>query len=469
MGLSDMKRYFTGYLPVMLFAALGLRGAPLEELWEERVATVVTVEFFVEGELERQATQTFGTVIDDQGTVIFPSDVISPKAAVTQLTDFRIYRAGAEAADYFLATFLGHDEFTGWAFVRVDDGAAARMLVPITRFESAPPPRIAQELWGIGLRKKEDGFAPYFMSGRVSLIQRLPQLTALLSRSVTGTSLPAFDLEGRFVGLGVSGFGQAYLQFSSRDRGGLPVVMIDPDECAALLLSNEVLPYLDRIPQYSSGRPMVWLGTSGLQPLDPEVATYLGLDNSAALVISDVLANSPAEAVGLKARDVIVALEGNPLPGLKPARAVVDYFQREVDRRRPGDVMTLGVIRGGERLTIQAELKDAPPLPRELPRRYFERLGFTLRDFAYVDGAARRVGVADHEGVIVNFTKPGGPAALAGLQVDDWIRRIGAVEIRGLDDAMNALDFIEEGSGSQSCLIVVDRAGQSVQLTLKTN
>jgi hypothetical protein len=62
MGLSDMKRYFTGYLPVMLFAALGLRGAPLEELWEERVATVVTVEFFVEGELERQATRRRRTI-----------------------------------------------------------------------------------------------------------------------------------------------------------------------------------------------------------------------------------------------------------------------------------------------------------------------------------------------------------------------------------------------------------------------
>jgi len=464
-----MKRHFTAYLLFLILAALGASGAPLEELWQERIASVVSVEFFVDGELERQSTQTFGTVIDAQGTIIFPAEVINPKAATSQLNSFRVYRPGADAAEYWPATFLGHDELTGWAFVRVNDANAVRALTPITSYGVSPAPRIAQELWGIGLRKKEDGFAPYFLSSHVSLVQRLPQATALLARPVTGTSLPAFDREGRFAGLGVSGFGQAYLQFSSLDRGGLPVVLIDPDECAALLLADEVLPYLNRIPQSINGRPMVWLGTSGLQPLDPEVAAYLGLNDRTGLVVSEVLENSPAAFAGLMSRDVIVAIDGKPLPRLKPARAVMDYYQREVDRRSPGDVMTLGVIRDGRQLTVQAKLQDAPPLPRELPRHYFERLGFTLRDFAYVDGAARHVPMANHQGVIVNFIKPGSPAALAGLQADDWIRRIGATEVRGLDDAMNALDFIEEGAGPQSCLVVVDRGGQQVQLTIKTN
>lgn len=441
----------------------------MEELWQERLASVVTVEFFVDGELERQTTQTFGTVIDEQGTIIFPSEAISSKAAVSQLTDFRVYRPGADATEFLPASFLGHDELTGWAFVRVNDAKAARALTPITRFGSNSEPRVAQELWGIGLRKKDDGFAPYFLSSRVSLTQRLPQATALLTRAVTGTSLPAFDAEGRFVGLGVSGFGQAYLQFSSRDRGGLPVVLIDPDECAALLLASEVIPYLDRIPKNVNGRPMVWLGTSGLQPLDPEVAAYLGLEGSAGLVVSDVLENSPAAAAGVMPRDVIVSIDGQPLPRLKPARAVVDYYQREVNRRYPGDVMTFELIREGQTITRKIELQDAPPLPRELPRWYFERLGFTLRDFAYVDGAARRVPVAEHQGVIVNFIKPGGPAALAGLQADDWIRQIGTMQIRGLDDAVNALNFIEEGAGPQNCSVVVDRDGQPTQLTIRTN
>lgn len=464
-----MMRLSYWKLLIVVVVAGWCRGASLEDLWSERTASVVAVEFVSEGELERHSTQTFGTVIDDRGTIIFPVAVIDAKTAVSQLTDFRVYRPGSAARDYLAADYLGYDEFTGWAFVRVRDALAANTLTPITRFGTAPMPRIAQELWGVGLRKKEDGFAAYFLSGRVSVVQPLPQNTALLTRTVTGTGLPAFDAAGRFVGLGVNGFGQAYLQFSARDRSGLPVVMIDPDECAALLLADEVVPYLHRVPENVYGRPLVWLGATGLQPLDPEVAAYLGVGGGAGLVVGEVLEGSPAAAGGLLPRDVVVAIDDRSLPGLKPPRMLVEYFQREVNRRRPHESMGLGVLRGSESRKITVTLEDAPLLPRELPRHYFERLGLTLRDFAYVDGAARHVAAADHGGVIVNFIKPGSPAASAGLLTDDWIRRIGDAAVRNLDEAKQKLEFIETGTGVQHCVIVVDRAGQATRLTLKTN
>lgn len=462
------RRYFAFLLLLAVAYGRGL-AADLEELWKERVSSVVSVEFSVDTELARQTVHTFGTVIDDKGTIIFPSAVINPKVALSQLANFKAYRAGSNIGAFMPADYLGHDEYTGWSFMRVKDAQAASSLVPITRFAAAPVPRVAQELWGVGLRKIEDGLAPYFLSGRVSLIQRLPQNTALLTKTVTGTGLPAFDHEGRFVGIGVSGFGQAYLQFSSRDRGGLPVVLIDPDECAALLLAEEVIPNLDRVPQNITGRPMVWLGTAGLQPLDPEVATYLGLGGSSGLVVTEVLEGSPAAAAGVVPRDVIVSLDGQPFPPLKPARILVDYYQREVARRRPGELLKLGLVRDGATRTVTVELKDAPPLPRELPRYYFERLGLTLRDCAYVDRVARHAPNVGKQGVIVSFIKPGGLAAAAGIVEEDWIRQINGVEIGGLDEAMGALEALDEGSGSNSCLLTVERAGQAVQLTLKTN
>ncbi|MFM1852455.1 MAG: hypothetical protein RIS54_2139 [Verrucomicrobiota bacterium] len=438
----------------------------LEDHWRVRLPSVVALEFAVDTELGRQTVQTFGTVIDEKGTVIFPAQTINARLALNQLKDFRFYRPG-DSEHSLPATYLGHDEFTGWEFARVTNPADAAGLTPITTFGQAPAPAIAQQLWGIGLRKKDEGFAPYFLSERVAIVQSLPRPTALVAREVTGTGLPVFDLQGRFVGLGVSGFGQAKLQFSARDRGGLPTVLIDPDECAAVLLASEIVPHLNRVPTNQAGRPMVWLGAAGLQPLEPAVADYLGLKGRSALVVGDVLENSPAAAAGLMARDVLVALDGAPLPAIKPGRMLVNFVQQEVDRRLPGEVMRLGVLRDGQARTITATLTDAPSLPREMPRRYFETLGVTVRGFAYVDGAARQVPVANHGGVIVNFLQAGRPAALAGLHSDEWIRSINGRPVADFAAAVAALAEFEEGTGERVCELGVERAGEAVQLRLQ--
>lgn len=451
------------------FVCLVSRGAEtaLEDLWRERVKCVVAVEFYADTEAERQTSQTFGTVIDAQGTIIFPSSAINSQLALSQFTDFRVYLPGSNAGSFLSAQFLGIDELTGWAFVRVKDASAAQKLIPVTRFGSATVPRIAQELWGIGLRKKDENFAPYFLTSRVSILQRLPQSTALTTREVTGTGLPVFDQNGDFVGLGVSGFGQALLQFSARDRGGMPVVMIDPDECAAVLLASEVTPYFSRIPQNINGRPLVWLGADGLEPLDAEVADYLGLKGKAALVVSDVLESSPAAAAGMMPRDVIVSLEGEDFPALKPDRMLVNYFQREVDRRSPDDVMHMEIIRNGTPMVISAILKDAPALPRELPRYYFERLGFSVRGFAYVDGVVRRKPKAEQKGAIVTYVRAGSPAATAGLRNGDWVKAVDGGAADAGDGVVADLKKWEDHAGAGTCVLEVEREDAPVQISLQ--
>src|SRR5690606_22586094 len=99
--------------------------------------------------------------------------------------------------------------------------------------------------------------------------------------------------------------------------------------------------------------------------LDPEVANFLSLENQAALVVSEVLEGSPAAAAGLQERDIILSVNATPLPVLKPDRVLVTWFQREVDRRRPGDAIRLGILRDGQQMEINAQLAEAPPTPRE--------------------------------------------------------------------------------------------------------
>ena len=455
-------------LIVLTLTAFILRGgSALADTWQDRVKTVVAVEFFTETELDRRSTNTFGVVIDDMGTIIFPSQAIGARVSPKQLEDFQIYFPGEPTTQEYSATYLGRDEFTGWEFIRVDEEAARARLVPITAYGEAPEPKVTEEIWGLGLKKKTEGFLPYFMSSRVSVLQSLPQRTAIAAQEVSGLGLPVYDQEGRFVGLSIGGFGRSFLQYSARIRGGVPVVLVNPDESAVVMLAQEILTYLNRIPTNIEGRPIVWLGANGLQPLDPEVARYLELENQAGLVISEILEDSPAEKMGLLARDVILSLDGEPLPVLKPDHVVITYFQREMSRRNPGDKVVLGILRDTERQQIEVVLEDAPLTPREAERRYFDSIGMTIRGFTYIDGVQRRLDVADHQGVIAHFVKANAPASTAGLLTDDLIDEIDGVKVASYTDAASILEVIAQDEERGEFVLLVKRAGDTAVLRVK--
>lgn len=460
------SRCFQAGLWLALLLGVSLRAADLSALWAERVKCVVAVEYYTETETDRRPSISFGTVIDDQGTIVLPSVAISSFTTPSQLKDFKVYRPGNPTSAP--AVYLGHDALTGWHFVRADASIRSE-LVPVTRFASRKvgEPAMAEEIWGIGLRNKDEDFLPYLLSSNIALVQSLPLRTAIAQREVSGPGLPAFDLQGNFVGLALSSFGQNYLQFSRENRGGLPVILVNVEESGAILCASEVLPDLARIPQNVFGRPIAWLGAYGLEPLDPEVAKYMKLGDQGAIVVSEVLDGSPAEKAGLKDRDILLSIDGRPLPRLKPDSVVVDYVGREVLRRRPGDTIVFGVLRNSERTSVKVVLGDAPKLVIEAQRKYFDRIGFTAREFVYDDAVARHVKAADATGVIARFVKPNGPAATAGLRPDDWIKEIDGIEVKTFADAVGQLSTIDSDKFRTECVLLVSRGGETSILRVK--
>jgi serine protease Do len=326
---------------------------------------------------------------------------------------------------------------------------------------------MAQELWGIALRNKDEDFTPYLLTGRLALIQTLPQRMLIAQQDIAGPGLPGFDHDGNFVGLAASSFGQSYVQFSREDRGGLPVILVNVEESGALLAASEVLPYLNRIPQNPAGRPLAWLGAYGLEPVDPDVSKFLKLGEQSAVVISEVLGGSPADLGGLKNRDVLLAIDGKPLPRFRPDRAVVGYVGREVLRRKPGDTMALTVLRDNARVETNVVLGDQPKLFSEADRKYFDRLGFTAREMVYDDAIARRVKPAEATGVISHFVKPSGPASAAGLRTDDWIKEIDGVEVGSFAEAAAQLAKAEADKQRTESVLLVGRGGETAVLRLK--
>jgi serine protease Do len=94
-----------------------------------------------------------------------------------------------------------------------------------------------------------------------------------------------------------------------------------------------------------------WLGIAGgLRPLPPKLARELG--RTAGIEIVDVVPGSPAEQGGLRAEDLIVSLDGEPIGG-------VDELQRLMIDEVIGRAVRLGVVRNGE-------LRELPLVPVEL-------------------------------------------------------------------------------------------------------
>jgi serine protease Do len=62
---------------------------------------------------------------------------------------------------------------------------------------------------------------------------------------------------------------------------------------------------------------------------------------------ADVTAGSPAEKAGLKAGDILVEFEGKPIGNLYD-------FTYALRSKKPGDVVTVKVLRGGE--TVEAKV-----------------------------------------------------------------------------------------------------------------
>jgi serine protease Do len=82
-----------------------------------------------------------------------------------------------------------------------------------------------------------------------------------------------------------------------------------------------------------------WIGIAGgARPVPPAVAATLGRDRAVEVV--EVVEDSPAARAGMRAEDLIVAVDGEPVRG-------VDDLQRLMDSGRIGADVTLGVVRAG--------------------------------------------------------------------------------------------------------------------------
>ena len=147
-----------------------------ETLFEERAKSVVAVEMFVQNEIDREPVGAAGVVFDGEGRIILLDGAIPSWLPPERFKDIRVRPLG-EDVEGFKARYLGQDFLTGYHFIQLEEGLDS--FVPITTWGRAELKR-GQFLWGIAVMSKAWHFMPYYLSSRLSAVEKLPGSLALL-------------------------------------------------------------------------------------------------------------------------------------------------------------------------------------------------------------------------------------------------------------------------------------------------
>jgi Do/DeqQ family serine protease len=266
----------------------------------------------------------------------------------------------------------------------------------------------------------------------ISDYQFFIQTDAAINPGNSGGAL--VDLTGKLVGINTAIFSRSG---GSQGIGfAIPVNMVRVVVASAKGGSNAVQ------------RP--WLGAK-LQQLTPDLADSMKLKRPAGALVADVAPGGPAAQAGLKAGDVIIAVDNQPVDD-------PNAFDYRFATKPLGGTATLGLLRAGNELSVKVALRTAPSTPRD---------EITIRSRSPFSGAKvanLSPALADElqlqnadEGVVVVDVDNGSYASNLGFRRGDIIVSVNGAAIAKTHDLERATE-----QPSRSWQIVIRRGGQQI-------
>jgi predicted metalloprotease with PDZ domain len=206
-------------------------------------------------------------------------------------------------------------------------------------------------------------------------------------------------------------------------------------------------PMAERVDVSESG----WLGVS-IQDMTPRLSKRMNLTIEKGALVEDVMDDSPAEKAGLKEDDVIVEFNGKSIDD-------ADDLTHAVRRANPGAAVTIVVMRGNEKKTLQATVgrlphqrhhfSFMPPLPPVSPRvhvRMFHRPEFGGLSLMELNEQLATYFEAPHgKGVLIEEVEKNSTAEKAGFKAGDVIVKVGKEDVENLCDISDALEEYKKG------------------------
>ncbi len=185
------------------------------------------------------------------------------------------------------------------------------------------------------------------------------------------------------------------------------------------------------------------------QDLTPELAKAFDIQATQGTVVAQVSSGSPAEKAGLKAGDVIVAVNDQPVRNSADVRNIIGLM-------RVGEQVKMKVLRGGKSTVVTATIAE-PEMTVLDGKHLHPRLAGAL--YGNIEEGSPLYGRV--EGVVLVKVQPEGPAWRAGLRVGDIITSVNRQPVTNVQDlrrlatqnAPGLLLNVQRGDGALFILI----------------
>ena len=320
----------------------------------------------------------------------------------------------------FNAELIGIDPKTDLAVLKIEN----EVSVPYVAFAEEDDLRVGDWVVAVGNPFGLGGTVTSgIVSGRGRDIGAGPyddfiQIDAPINRGNSGG--PTFDLNGKVVGVNAMIF--------SPSGGNIGIGFAIPANVV-----QEVIADLLEDGTVSRG----WLGVQ-VQPVDGDIAASLGLEEAGGALISEVVANSPAEAAGLRSGDVVLGIGSEDID--RPR-----LLSRRVASMEVGEGRDFRIWRDGKEQSVSVTIGELPEEKEfaAVMQSYLEEgLGLTLEQS---DAGVRVVAVA-----------PESEAARKNITVGDVIVSVGVEEVSNPSQLQEQIEAAME-NGMESILLLLRR------------
>ncbi len=354
----------------------------------------------------RQTAQGSGFLISNDGYILTNNHMVGDADSVTvQLGDGRKLSAKTVGSDAQTDVALIKVEATGLPFIELAD--SSKLEVGEWVIAIGNPFGLSHTVTaGIVSAKGRSriGVADY---------EDLIQTDAAINFGNSGG--PLLNLDGKAVGINAAIIGPG---------GNVGIGLAIPSNMA-----KDIYTQLKESGKVVRG----FLGVQ-LDDLQSGMGDYFGVENGKGVIIMSVVEGSPAEKAGIKADDIVVEFEGEPVTNM-------NEFRNKVAMHKPGSKIALVVVRDKQRKTITATLDELPKdeaVAGTGGRGDFqETLGLSVQTLT--QDMADRLGLDEATGVVVTEVRDGSVASDAEIEVGDVIMDVNRKPVRNIKEFKDAI------------------------------
>ncbi len=266
-----------------------------------------------------------GFLINEEGFILTNAHVVQ------NATDIRVVRSVTQ--EEYPAKIIGIDTLTDTALIRIEPQPDMRPLA----LGHSTPLDVGEMVVAVG---NPLGLNHSVTSGLISAKERIVpgQSNSMLDYLQTDSAInpgssggPLINLRGEVVGINTA-------IVSDAENIGFAIPIDTVKRVMPLLVSGKT--------------ERGWFGAAA-RPLEPGEAELMGHANHNAVMIDEVLPGSPAEAAGLRAKDLVLEVEGQEIPNFIA-------FRRQLLGLLPGQKLSMTLSRDGVPFEIDSTLIKKP-------------------------------------------------------------------------------------------------------------